>query len=100
MSIAEAQVKQALKPYFIKDQITKQEYKDIMRHTVPKVGAACLVPTIFNFVITVLLYLVCKHVSWKWTNFQTEFDVQMNEFLVYANSVGVTGHNTDMCLAM
>ena len=32
------EVKLALKPFFAKGKINKQEYKDIMKRAVPKVG--------------------------------------------------------------
>ena len=34
----EEEVKMALKPYFNKGEISKEEYKDIMRKAVPKVS--------------------------------------------------------------
>ena len=36
------EVKSALKPFFIRNEIDKEEYKDIMRKAVPKVSTDCV----------------------------------------------------------
>ena len=44
------EVKSALKPFFVRNEIDKEEYKDIMRKAVPKVSTdlVCLLLWFFN----------------------------------------------------
>ena len=65
------EVKLAIKPFYAKGQISKDEYKDIMRKAVPKVNitqgldtiAAGLVSGLRFFVLLLIIFVLFSHIQ-------------------------------------